>query len=68
MLEIYNETIHDLLNPSNPKKLAVKMGPRGNHVPGLTTRVVTCAEDVTAIFNEVCIYVMYASLVIFALS
>eukprot|EP00750_Incisomonas_marina_P020783 INCI4086.5.p1 GENE.INCI4086.5~~INCI4086.5.p1 ORF type:complete len:1393 (+),score=313.52 INCI4086.5:228-4406(+) len=52
MLEIYNEAINDLLDPENSQKLSVKIGRRGNHIPGLTTREVTCPEDVTAIFQE----------------
>ncbi len=38
MLEIYNETINDLLDPSNEAKLAVKIGTRGNHIPGACLR------------------------------
>jgi hypothetical protein len=37
MLEIYNETIRDLLDSSNTKdKLDVRQTPEGNVVPGLT--------------------------------
>ena len=35
MLEIYNEAINDLLDPENSQKLSVKIGRRGNHIPGL---------------------------------
>lgn len=39
MLEIYNETIRDLLDSSNSKdkeKLEIRQTPEGNQVPGLT--------------------------------
>jgi len=52
MLEIYNESIQDLLNPQNSKKLAVKIGRRGNHIPGLTMREVASPSDVDDIIRE----------------
>jgi kinesin family protein C2/C3 len=46
MLEIYNETIRDLLDSSNPKdrekkQLEIRQTPEGNIVPGLTEVLVS---------------------------
>ena len=46
MLEIYNETIRDLLDTSgaaNKDKLEIRQAPEGNIVPGLTDVVVSHA-------------------------
>jgi len=55
MVEIYNETIRDLLGgeEANSKKLEIKSGgPRGPFVPDLTTRDVAGPEDVFALMAE----------------
>jgi len=45
-LEIYNESIHDLLNYSEENKLELKEDPsRGVYVKGLSTPVIRSAED-----------------------
>lgn len=52
-LEIYNEAIKDLLNPSNDSNLKIatdKM--RGVCVSGLTEEVVTCKDDVMSIIER----------------
>lgn len=49
ILEIYNENIHDLLIPPAKmklKKLDIKQGPDGMHVPDLTSVTVHNAEEV----------------------
>lgn len=47
MLEVYNEEIRDLLaEGGSDQKLEVKMGPNGNHVPGLTTVEVDSMQTV----------------------
>ncbi|GAQ88640.1 kinesin [Klebsormidium nitens] len=47
VLEIYNEQIRDLLAApgSGQKKLEIRQGHQGNHVPGLTEHPVTCADE-----------------------
>ncbi|CAL1532394.1 unnamed protein product [Lymnaea stagnalis] len=53
MLEIYNESIRDLLNPDpQAEKLEVKMKPEGGlHVPGLVMVPVQSLEEVNKIFE-----------------
>ncbi|XP_059172846.1 kinesin-like protein KIFC3 isoform X2 [Physella acuta] len=53
MLEIYNETIRDLLNPDTPTdKLEVKMKPEGGlYVPGLVTVPVRSLAEINKIFE-----------------
>ena len=47
LLEVYNEEIRDLLSDSrSEEKLEVKIGPNGNHVPGLVSRHVNNIEAV----------------------
>ena len=50
VLEVYNESIRDLLAANHTEKMDVKQGPDGVYVPGLTQVSVTCLEEV----NEVC--------------
>ncbi|KAK7478216.1 hypothetical protein BaRGS_00030577, partial [Batillaria attramentaria] len=52
VLEIYNETIKDLLSSDNGNKLDVKMKADGGgyHVPGLHTVAVTSLKDVNQVF------------------
>lgn len=51
MLEIYNETIGDMLNRDDAK-LAVREHPKeGVHVPGLTINTVSSAEAVVEIMG-----------------
>ncbi|KAG2192306.1 hypothetical protein INT47_006422 [Mucor saturninus] len=45
-IEIYNETIRDLLNPSNDNFRISKDSVRGVYVSPLTEEVVTCPQDV----------------------
>ncbi|KAK7114423.1 kinesin-like protein KIFC3 [Littorina saxatilis] len=53
VLEIYNETIRDLLSADNGNKLDVKMkGEGGFHVPGLVTVTVSSQRDVNQVFAE----------------
>jgi kinesin family protein C2/C3 len=49
VLEVYNESIRDLLAVNHTEKMDVKQGPDGVYVPGLTQVSVTCLEEV----NEV---------------
>ncbi|XP_064611144.1 kinesin-like protein KIFC3 isoform X2 [Liolophura sinensis] len=52
VLEIYNESIRDLLRKDKVDKLEVKMSPdRGYHVPGLTSVKVTSLNDVNTVFS-----------------
>ena len=53
LLEIYNETIADLL-ATEPltSKLTVKRGKNGNYVPGLTTRSVSSPDEVLDIMRR----------------
>ncbi|KAI9469771.1 MAG: kinesin motor domain-containing protein [Benjaminiella poitrasii] len=51
-LEIYNETIKDLLNPSNDNLKIQQDKIRGVFVTPLTEEVVTCAEDVMRIIER----------------
>ena len=46
LLEIYNESIRDLLSSEQNKKLEVKQGGSGNYVPNLTQIVVKEPEEV----------------------
>ncbi|XP_076449946.1 uncharacterized protein LOC143286194 isoform X2 [Babylonia areolata] len=54
VMEIYNETIRDLLNSDSTNKLDVKMKGEGGgyHVPGLVTKVVTSLQEVNQVFAE----------------
>lgn len=49
VVEIYNETVRDLLSLNHTEKLEIKQGPEGVYVPGLTQVEVSCLEEV----NEV---------------
>jgi hypothetical protein len=51
-LEIYNETIRDLLNPSNQNLKIHQDKIRGVYVAPLTEEVVTCPEDVIRIIER----------------
>lgn len=50
VLEVYNETIRDLLAVNHTNKMDIKQGPDGVYVPSLTQVSVMCQEEV----NEVC--------------
>ena len=56
MLEIYNEQIFDLLQEPTEsnlkKKLDVKMGPRGNYVPGLLEEEVVSEKSVMSVMEK----------------
>lgn len=57
MLEIYNETIHDLLNNNNgakmeKEKLDVRQTPEGNQVVGLTDVPITNMEQVKELMRQ----------------
>ncbi|KAL8602769.1 hypothetical protein ACOMHN_064076 [Nucella lapillus] len=54
VLEIYNETIRDLLNSDSGNKLEVKMKGEGGgyHVPGLVTTQVSSLQQVNQVFAE----------------
>ena len=49
VLEVYNETVRDLLSVKFTEKMDIKQGPEGVYVPGLTQVSVTCLEEI----NEV---------------
>mmetsp|Transcript_26711 Transcript_26711/g.83676 ORF Transcript_26711/g.83676 Transcript_26711/m.83676 type:complete len:706 (+) Transcript_26711:541-2658(+) len=52
VLEIYNETIRDLLAEEvGAEKLEVRQGPHGNYVPGLTTVNVTSLDEVLELLS-----------------
>jgi kinesin family protein C2/C3 len=52
MVEIYNETIRDLLDAESlKKKYEIRQGPEGNYVPGLVEVTVTCIDDVTRLMQ-----------------
>ncbi|XP_072320787.1 kinesin-like protein KIFC3 isoform X2 [Eucyclogobius newberryi] len=54
MVEIYNETLRDLLGDSPTEKLDIKMQPDGSgqlYVPGLTKFTVGSAQDINRIFE-----------------
>ena len=57
LLEIYNETIRDLLRPvgSEPEKLAVKE----MHVPGITEKTVNSRDEVRAVPPLACRCVLW---------
>ena len=53
ILEIYNESIRDLLDSNNNKeKLDVRQGPEGNVVVGLTDVLVTSPEQVLNLMQQ----------------
>ncbi|XP_027137011.1 kinesin-like protein KIFC3 isoform X3 [Larimichthys crocea] len=54
MVEIYNETLRDLLGENPTDKLDIKMNPDGSgqlYVPGLTQFTVQSAEDINRVFE-----------------
>jgi hypothetical protein len=51
-LEIYNETIRDLLNPSNDNLKIHQDKTRGVYVTPLTEEVVTCSKDVLKVIQR----------------
>ncbi|XP_041849632.1 kinesin-like protein KIFC3 isoform X2 [Melanotaenia boesemani] len=54
MVEIYNETLRDLLRDNPTDKLDIKMNPNGSgqlYVPGLTENVVESPEDINKVFD-----------------
>ena len=62
LLEIYNETIRDLLRPvgSEPEKLAVKENKDGSmHVPGITEKTVNSRDEVRAVPPLACRCVLW---------
>lgn len=50
MLEVYNESIRDLLSADVAQKMEIKLGPTGVYIPGLTQVCVSSLEEI----NEVC--------------
>ncbi|KAM9765885.1 LOW QUALITY PROTEIN: kinesin-like protein KIFC3 [Menidia menidia] len=53
MVEIYNETLRDLLSENPTERLDIKMKPDGSgglYVPGLTEREVETQEDINRLF------------------
>ncbi|XP_033117249.1 kinesin-like protein KIFC3 [Anneissia japonica] len=53
VMEIYNETLRDLLSSDPAQKLDIKMSPEGGlYVPGLTMTEVKCVEDVNDVFKN----------------
>ncbi|KAK0048052.1 kinesin-like protein KIFC3 [Biomphalaria pfeifferi] len=52
VMEIYNETMRDLLNVDTTNKLEIRMKPEGGlYVPGLENVTVTCLSDVNKLFD-----------------
>lgn len=52
ILEVYNETINDLLvSGTGEDKLEVRQGEFGNYVPGLTTVPVSSLEEVSHLLS-----------------
>lgn len=54
MVEIYNETLRNLLGDNPSEKLDIKMNPDGSgqlHVPGLTEFIVQSPEDINKVFE-----------------
>ncbi|KAM4593786.1 kinesin-like protein KIFC3 isoform 4-T4 [Odontesthes bonariensis] len=54
MVEIYNETLRDLLRENPTDKLDIKMNPDGSgqlYVPGLTENAVQSPEDINRVFE-----------------
>uniref|UniRef100_A0A8C4ZGZ0 Kinesin-like protein n=1 Tax=Gadus morhua TaxID=8049 RepID=A0A8C4ZGZ0_GADMO len=54
MVEIYNETLRNLLGDNPSEKLDIKMNPDGSgqlYVPGLTQITVQCPEDINRVFE-----------------
>uniref|UniRef100_A0A3P9MCE0 Kinesin-like protein n=1 Tax=Oryzias latipes TaxID=8090 RepID=A0A3P9MCE0_ORYLA len=54
LVEIYNETLRDLLRENPTDKLDIKMNPDGSgqlYVPGLTERTVQSPEDINRVFE-----------------
>ena len=56
MLEIYNETIRDLLSTTaagkEKEKLDIRQTPEGNVVPGLTEVCITSPEQVNELMEK----------------
>ena len=50
-IEIYNETLVDLLNENTSAKLTIKQGKDGVHIPGLTRIEVKGLNDVNDVFS-----------------
>ena len=57
VLEVYNETVRDLLSLNFTEKMDIKQGTGGVYVPGLTQVSVTRLEEV----NEVSTYLEHIS-------
>ncbi|XP_024151847.1 kinesin-like protein KIFC3 isoform X2 [Oryzias melastigma] len=54
LVEIYNETLRDLLRENPTDKLDIKMNPDGSgqlYVPGLTEKTVQSPEDINRVFE-----------------
>lgn len=49
MLEIYNESIHDLLAVNSDNKLDIKLKSDGYYVPGLTQVSVSDLDEVNTV-------------------
>lgn len=52
MLEIYNETIHDLLSSDTENKLNIKLNTDGLYVPGLTQVSVSNLDEVNMVIQQ----------------
>lgn len=53
VLEVYNESVRDLLSVNFSEKMNIKQGSAGVYVPDLTQVSVTCFEEI----NEVHVHV-----------
>lgn len=49
MLEIYNESIHDLLSSNNDNKLDIKLNTDGLYIPGLTQVSVSNLDEINVV-------------------
>lgn len=53
MLEIYNESIHDLLSANTENKLDIKLKNDGYYVPGLTQVSVSDLDEINTVLYVV---------------
>ena len=51
-VEIYNEEVRDLLGKDSKKKMEIRQGPDGNHVPGLVIAPVGSVDDVLRVIAQ----------------
>lgn len=52
VLEVYNESVRDLLSVNSAEKMDIKLGPDGVYVPGLTQVSVTTLEEINEVLHR----------------